>query len=188
MQITIAGDDFEDDGQIHVTLIPSSTTNGVAQPTTSNHNEPETTTSDGDIQALFTAVTTCSNLNPDPQAEPNSDEEGGFGDNEAFSSIGGLPPAMPGSGGWITSENVGDFFDENGEPRVEVFDTGAEEAGVTGSADGQDPNDNTGERVEGLGAGAGNVRPRDDDEDIDWGDDGDGADGDGAESKWRRTG
>ncbi|KAI9725064.1 MAG: hypothetical protein M1812_000340 [Candelaria pacifica] len=186
MQITIASDEFEDEGQIHVTLIPSSTTNIDAQSTTFNHNETQAMATDSDIQALFSAVTTCSNLNPDPQAEPNSDGEGGFDDNEGFSSIGGLPPAMPGSGGWITSENVGDFFDENGEPRVGVFDTGTEETGATGLEAGREPSDNTGGEVESLGAGAGNVRPRDDNEDIDWGDN-DGAGGDGAESKWRRT-
>lgn len=27
---------------------------------------------------------------------------------------GGLPPAMPGSGGWITAENVHEYFDEQG--------------------------------------------------------------------------
>ena len=27
---------------------------------------------------------------------------------------GGLPPAMPGSGGWITAENVHEYFDEDG--------------------------------------------------------------------------
>ncbi|KAI9780512.1 MAG: hypothetical protein M1835_004472 [Candelina submexicana] len=186
MQITIAGDDSEEEGQIHVTLVPSSTTDGAAQSTTSDRNETQTTAIDGDIQALFSAVTTCSNLNPDPQVEPSSDDEGGFGDNEALSSIGGLPPAMPGSGGWITSENVGDFFDDNGEPRTEAFDTEAEETRVTQTQAGQNPSDNTEEGQGGLGAGAGYVRPRGDDEEIDWGDDND-ADGDGAESKWRRT-
>lgn len=70
---------------------------------------------------------------------------------------------MPGSGGWITAENVGDFFDEEGNFRA----------------------------GESLGEGAGRVRGREDDEDNDRGVE--GANGNGEnheteETKWRRTG
>ena len=75
-----------------------------------------------------------------------------------------LPPPMPGSGGWITAENVGDFYDEEGNLRSEN---------------------------QGLGEGAGSVRRREEDggsEDGEGGGvDGDGV-GDGEETKWRRTG
>jgi nucleotide-sensitive chloride channel 1A len=50
---------------------------------------------------------------------------------------GGLPPPFPGSGGWITAENVGDYFDADGN--------------WIGGEDEQEP----------LGEGAGRARGRD---------------------------
>ena len=72
---------------------------------------------------------------------------------------GSLPPAMPGSGGWITAENMDEFVDENGN----WID------------DDTQPNGD-----DELGPGAGVVRPREatDAEDLAV---------DGEESKWRRT-
>ena len=71
-----------------------------------------------------------------------------------------LPPPIPGSGGWITAENVGDFFDEEGNWRG-------------------------GRRV--LGEGAGSVRQREEEgEGVNGG--GPRAEGEGEETKWRRTG
>lgn len=82
------------------------------------------------IKALFAAVSACSNLHPDAM---DSDEEMGDTDRIVFEgSVGyegisglpgvvslsggeGLPPPFPGSGGWITAENVGDFFTPEGE-------------------------------------------------------------------------
>ena len=62
--------------------------------------------------------------------DPLSDSEGEDGDEQhqqrpgiLFESddveggVSGLPPPMPGSGGWITAENVGEFFDEEGNWR-----------------------------------------------------------------------
>lgn len=69
----------------------------------------------GSAQALYAAVSACADLHPDPA----SDEEG----EEAQEQ-------MPGAGGWITSENMHEFMDEEGNFRV----------------------------PEGLGAGAGSVR------------------------------
>ena len=71
---------------------------------------------------------------------------------------------MPGSGGWITAENVGDFFDEEGNYRA----------------------------GESLGEGAGRVRGREEEDDEDEGGL-EGANGNGEnheieETKWRRTG
>ncbi len=76
----------------------------------------------------------------------------------------GLPPPTPGSGGWITAENVGEFFDDEGNPREGAFPR--------------------------LGPGAGVVRGREDGgEEGGDGDAGGGGDaGVGEESKWRRTG
>jgi nucleotide-sensitive chloride channel 1A len=58
---------------------------------------------------------------------------------EMGTSDGGLPPPFPGSGGWITAENVGEYFD----------------------ADGNWIGGGEGEEVEPLGDGAGRVRGRD---------------------------
>ena len=54
---------------------------------------------------------------------------------------GGLPPAMPGSGGWITAENVHEYFDEEGNW------IGGEEEEEEGGVE--------------LGEGAGTVHARD---------------------------
>ncbi len=62
--------------------------------------------------------------------------------NGGGAGAGGLPPPMPGSGGWITAENVGEFFDEDGNWK------GSEGGGEEG----------------GLGEGAGRVRERDEEE------------------------
>ena len=76
---------------------------------------------------------------------------------------GGLPPPMPGSGGWITAENVGDFFDQEGNWRGR----GNESGGA-------------------LGEGAGRVRGRDEDVEENE-DDGDGKEVPGEGTKWTRT-
>jgi len=87
-------------------------------------------------------------------------------------STNGLPPPFPGSSGWITAENVHEFFDENGNwlgrdgeelPEVDI------EIRLPGE-EGENGDEN-----EGLGEGAGSRRPR---EEVP---DGDGADS--AESK-----
>ncbi|KAJ8120046.1 hypothetical protein O1611_g10466 [Lasiodiplodia mahajangana] len=84
--------------------------------------------------ALFNQISACSNLNPDPRNEEEDDEEDEFNaDHIIFegsvdqgvaidglpgvlqgSSSGGLPPPMPGSSGWITADNVNEYFDEDG--------------------------------------------------------------------------
>lgn len=125
-------------------------------------------------QLLYTALSECANLHPDP-ASPASGEEDVTppniifeGDAQApYSTLNSaanrqqtaLPPAMPGSGGWITAENVNEYFDEEGNWR------------------------GAGER---LGEGVGSVRRREED---DGGVNGNGgAEGlEGEETKWRRT-
>lgn len=103
---------------------------------------------------MYEAIAACSNLHPDPNGEGEDDEEEydrivfeGSAEHEAiegFSGVlrgasdGGLPPPMPGSGGWITAENVHEYFDENGN----WIGEGAEEG-------------------EELGEGAGRTRARD---------------------------
>ncbi|KAM0280479.1 hypothetical protein ACHAQH_004058 [Verticillium albo-atrum] len=104
------------------------------------------------VQQLYEAVSACSDLHPDPVDEEDEDEEDRIifeGEHEAvegFTGVlrgntnGGLPPPFPGSSGWITAENVNEYFDADGN----WIGEGAEE-GIGGE----------------LGEGAGRVRPRD---------------------------
>ncbi|KAI0881083.1 regulator of volume decrease after cellular swelling-domain-containing protein [Annulohypoxylon maeteangense] len=180
MQIDFPGSDEQDEegsDPIELTLIPfkalpegqSSTETPVIDPV---NNERAT--------ALFNQLSACSNLHPDPQDEEDDAMEGDGGDfdsiifegnveNEAIEGLpgafrgnvnGGLPPPMPGSSGWITADNVSQYFDEDGNW------IGGE--GVSGE----------------LGDGAGRVRGRDEVEED--GDDGQ-VNGDDADSKRPRT-
>ena len=114
------------------------------------------------VQGLYNAITICTNLHPDPQSHPagiEADIRNGDHESAAYTTLYyGLPPPMPGSGGWITAENVNDFFDEDGNPRSG-----------------------------GLGPGAGTVRQREDEgnEGVDAGTH-DSAEGDGEDVKYRR--
>jgi nucleotide-sensitive chloride channel 1A len=90
---------------------------------------------------LYDALSACADLHPDPTT-PGEDGE----------------DTAPGAGGWITSENMGDFMDEDGNF---VRPQGS------------------------LGAGAGTVRER---EEEDAAEEGVNGDGDAGETKWQRTG
>lgn len=96
-------------------------------------------------EKLFAAVSNCADLHPDPDEDDDQEQE---------------QEPEPGTGGWITSENIQDFMDENGEFRMP-------EGGI-------------------LGAGAGTVRTADQFEDADAGDEVNGEDATDA-TKWRRT-
>ncbi|KAJ4288247.1 hypothetical protein N0V88_007437 [Collariella sp. IMI 366227] len=116
-----AGDDDFD--TVELTLIPQQPPSTTTTP--ANTTKPEAI-------LLFNAISECSNLNPDPVQNGDDENEDEYGDStdaqiifegeaiEGFSGVfagasdGGLPPAMPGSGGWITAENVHEFFDEEG--------------------------------------------------------------------------
>lgn len=84
-----------------------------------------------DAQSLYDAISSCSNLHPDPTNDDDDEaaeeddrivfESSAEGETvEGFTGVlrgttdGGLPPPMPGSGGWITAENVHEHFDEEG--------------------------------------------------------------------------
>lgn len=112
MQIEIAANQTQDEStQFILTIIP----------------KPSISLSQPSINALFEAVSTCSNLHPDQSMEDDEPNIGNMsflsvGDTPAFSAgqiDSGLPPAFPGSGGWITSENVSEFFDEEGNFKAE---------------------------------------------------------------------
>ena len=98
--------------------------------------------------ALFHAISACSSLHPDPVSLSDNENAGDQGDGagafQSFSSD-GLPPAMPGSGGWITAENAADFFDENGQWRGPALGPGAgtvrareDDTNGHGAVDGED--------------------------------------------------
>lgn len=138
MQLLLNASDFtpDDDLQtLELTLVPASAT---------------------PIADLFAAVSACADLNPDPQ---DSDSDAGDGDDGVVPLEAG---GLPGAGGWITSDNIHEHVDADGN--------------FTGFGNN-------------LGAGAGTVRPREE-EDFEDAEEG-GAAGEsaagGEETKWRRT-
>lgn len=149
-------DDHDPESTLSVTLIPTASTN-VESPSSPPSNAPPSP-----IQLLYTALTECSNLHPDPN-ESNSENEGpGIiyeGGDQLLSSGIALPPPLPGGGGWITADNVNDFFDEDGNFRPRADANG-----------------------EALGPGAGATRAREEDEEGNG-----GASLNGDATKWQRT-
>jgi len=170
-------DDHDPDATISLTITPSHASSTTTEPPAAAEDIQSELQSP--TQLLYAAFSACANLHPDPLS--GSDNEGDDGQGPAFrfegdgdiggvyplsnGSAEGLPPPMPGSGGWITAENVGDFFDEGGNWRGGEDFTESEVLGVPGA---------------GLGEGAGSVRGREEGE-------GNG-EGLGDETKWRRTG
>ncbi|KAG7146626.1 hypothetical protein HYQ46_004562 [Verticillium longisporum] len=92
------------------------------------------------VQQLYAAISACSDLHPDPVEEDDDEEEDRIvfeGEHEAlegFSGVlrgnanGGLPPPFPGSSGWITAENVNEYFDADGNWIGEGAEEGVSEA------------------------------------------------------------
>ena len=104
--------------------------------------------------SLFNAISACQELNPDPPED--GEEEEGFDET------------APGATGWITSENMADFMDENGDfkmPEGVTVVGGEDKEGVNG--------------VNRLGEGAGRTRSAAE---------ADGEAGAEDETKWQRTG
>lgn len=137
-----ADDDLE---TLELLITPSAP---VPATTEASHERSDEQRTESSIIAFYAAVSACADLHPDP----DEDEDQGEGMDM---------DTAPGAGGWITSENMHEFVDENGEFRMP-------EGGMGGQA---------------LGAGAGVVRTADDAqfEDMEDG-------GEGEEGKWRRTG
>ncbi|TWU73415.1 hypothetical protein ED733_003715 [Metarhizium rileyi] len=157
LEFSDGGADDDDFNTVELTIVPASAE--------SNHT----------AQQLYDAIANCSNLHPGPAGGDEEQEDGydrivfeGNTDQEAvegFTGVlrgtadGGLPPPMPGSGGWITAENVHEHFDEDGN-------------WIRGDAE---------DETEGLGDGAGRTRPREEAEDER------GVNGDDGESKRPRV-
>jgi chloride channel, nucleotide-sensitive, 1A len=182
---------FEDDEEpdsLSLTIIPtaaappqgpgSSTADvGEEEEEVENEDKPEQTPA----EALFTALSACADLHPDPvedQEMGEGDDEDGVGGSHlirqglAFPIMGGegadgLPPPMPGSGGWITAENMHEFVDEDGNFLPDADNEEEEQVVAVDQP---------------LGPGAGTVRGREDDG-------GHAGNGDGGdETKWQKTG
>lgn len=157
----------EEEESITLTIVPPTGAEYVGGATTApaeDAMDDQAEKEETPVQMMYAAVSACSNLHPDPLEE---DEEGdGEGDSLMQSGFvtmgsadGGLPPPMDGSSGWITAENMHEYFDEEGN-----WIGGGEEPSLP------------------LGPGAGTVRQRED-EGVE---DGDGH-GEDEETKWRRT-
>ncbi|KAF7562329.1 hypothetical protein G7046_g1818 [Stylonectria norvegica] len=106
------GSDDDDFDTVELTIIP-----------------PATDSAPSAAKQLYEAMATCSDLHPDPNDGDDDDDddrivfegsaqyealEGFSGVLRGGASTEGLPPPMPGSNGWITAENMHEFFDEEG--------------------------------------------------------------------------
>ncbi|KAK6218856.1 hypothetical protein QIS74_06065 [Colletotrichum tabaci] len=144
LQLGDGGDGDDDFETIDLTLVPALAA-----------GSPQ-----ADVQKFYDAISACSDLHPDPVDEEDDDEDGRIvfeGEREhepveGYTGVlygahdGGLPPAFPGSGGWITAENVHEHFDADGNW---IGQNGAEEDGEADAEGGE------------LGEGAGRVRGHD---------------------------
>lgn len=176
LDLSDGGDDDETFDTIQLTLVPPATSTDLSSPA------QEGSVVKTEQEKLFDAITACQNLHPDPvDEEDEEDEDDDYADRIVFesavdgsaegieglpgvfrgSATGDLPPPMPGSTGWITAENVGEYFDADGN----WIGGGNDEAEEDGDE---------------LGAGAGRVRAR---EEIN----GHEANGDEGENKRPRT-
>ncbi|RMD44866.1 hypothetical protein DV735_g311, partial [Chaetothyriales sp. CBS 134920] len=164
MQLITSTDDEEDVETMSITLVPTAA--APQQPeqesaTADGGEDEDLATNDNEAhqspaQALFNALSNCSNLHPDPvnQDDDNDNDEGAGGSRLIQSGLAiplgssgsSLPPPLPGSGGWITAENMHEFIDEDGN-FIEQDDE--EGDAVAGDAEGGD--------APPLGPGAGTI-------------------------------
>jgi nucleotide-sensitive chloride channel 1A len=167
---------YTEDDVLELSIIPSKP---ATEPTFAAHDQIEPQERITPVEQFFEALSACSNLNPDSANSSDAGqqiltEDEYFVDDETEGTgVDGLPPAFPGSGGWITADNVNQFFDADGNW------VGRAGAGTTGGAG---ATDGVSSSVERLGDITGRRREREDNE----------ADGDKAgeatdETKWRRT-
>ena len=178
-------DDHDPASTISITIVPAAGT-GIGTGDAQDVRGGGALEVESPARRLYAALSACADLHPD--AVGGSDGDGDEGEGGVFEGDGdvgggdflsdggggeGLPPPMAGSGGWITAENVGEFFDGEGNWRG----NGGlgQEVGVGGGGGG-------------LGEGAGVVRTREEDDDGEEVEgDGEGEDDGTGETKWRRT-
>lgn len=156
-----AAEEDEELESVSLTIVPPTPSQVPAGAQPLNEEERQTPAS-----ALFSALSNCSNLHPDAIEQDEADLQHSTlfqaGMIAPGSATGGLPAPVPGSGGWITAENMSEYFDEDGNW---IGDEGGDE--------------------EQLGPGAGTVRSRGGDPEP-GGDDGED-DGEDDSTKWQRT-
>ncbi|KAL4896008.1 regulator of volume decrease after cellular swelling-domain-containing protein [Aspergillus ambiguus] len=102
-----------------LTVVPAPTTPVAETETDTDADADADADKETPTQKLYAAVSACANLHPDPMDE--DDEENDGGDDAllpagvvATGADGALPPPVDGSSGWITAENMHEFFDEEG--------------------------------------------------------------------------
>ncbi|OQE92595.1 hypothetical protein PENNAL_c0007G07904 [Penicillium nalgiovense] len=160
MQVATPGAPSADDEEECITMTVVLPADATLQESTEAAEEAETPT-----QQLYNAVSACSNLHPDPveQGDEDDEEDGPkFISAEEHDGVfqlgnGDLPPPVDGSSGWITAENMDQFFDADGN----------------WIAAGEPPSFP-------LGPGAGTVRAREGENGVDENEDED-------DTKWRKT-
>lgn len=157
MQIATPSAPFADDEEECITMT-------VVLPSDATLQEPVNAETDTPTQQLYDAVSACSNLHPDPVEQGDEDEEDGpkFISAEEHDGVfqlgnGDLPPPVDGSSGWITADNMDQFFDADGN----------------WIAAGEPPSFP-------LGPGAGTVRAREEENGVE-------ENGGEDETKWRKT-
>ncbi|TAQ91272.1 hypothetical protein B7494_g424 [Chlorociboria aeruginascens] len=175
--------DDDDSAVLELTLIPptlpiTTTDANSSELAATSTPIPATARPISAIQALFVAVSTCSNLHPDPLFEDSEDDEDRivFEGNVGYTGISGLPgvysgwegdlpPPFPGGGGWITAENVGEYFDEEGNWIKEGLGEGAGHVRRRSEVGDDEDDEDDGEEdeaVEGVnGHGNGHVHDKD---------------------------
>lgn len=131
------GADDETYDTVELTIIPPPPAT-TANATTTTTTDDDTTTAPAaasrnapksEAALLFAAISACAELHPDPTDDDDDDDEYEPDDRIVFEAAdgfapaagvfrgdpdGGLPPPMPGSSGWITADNVADYFDADG--------------------------------------------------------------------------
>lgn len=168
----------------HARLVPGEVETHAQQQQSQSHNGQSAAVNGSaadPARTLFDAIAACQELNPDPP------QAGGDDDDDDDEQQQGFDETAPGATGWITSENMADFMDEEGNFRM------PQGLPVIGDEDGVVNGDGADGVLEvpsnGLGEGAGTRRSA---AQMDGADDGDADDGDAdvradGETKWQRT-
>lgn len=147
LDLSDGGDDDETFDTVQLTILPPTTSTDLSSPA------QQGAATRSEQEKLFHAITACQNLHPDPvDDQDEDDDDDDYADRIVFessidgtaegieglpgvfrgSATGGLPPPLPGSTGWITAENVGEYFDEEGNwigPAEEEEEEEGEELG-----------------------------------------------------------
>lgn len=170
---TMADEDDPGKSVVEVLLIPEAPSAGIEASTDGSIVANGSATNAAKVQEIYSALSTCQDLHPDP-GDSDSDDE--MGSSRSRGGLAGLLQGMgggePGEGGWITSENAHLF---EGHFPVEVGQLETGDAGQDGD-------------IMPLGPGAGTRRQRDDEAEVEDRLNGNTETTNGVgETKWQRT-